>query len=82
MNFPLERSDDRRRGEMLHIRKSLEHVAGLGPHQKCAHCSRTATHVIDARRTPRAVCEDCAGRWRGLSPIQRHQARNDWARRG
>jgi hypothetical protein len=83
MKIPLELSDDLRRGDMLHIRAVLPAVRELELGQRCSGCKRrTATHLIDRHTAPRPVCGDCAAGWRGLSPLARHQARNDWARRG
>jgi hypothetical protein len=43
---------------------------------------RSASHVIDAYHTPRAVCTRCAEAWGALSPLKRRQARAEFEHRG
>ena len=75
---PVERSDDPRRGEMRHIKEAIaavsKHLATKG---SCADCRRqAATHLVDARRRPRTICGDCAGKWQRMTPTQRMERRH------
>ena len=81
MNLDLEWSDDLRRGERPEIRAAIDRLkATVIPYTSCVRCrTRAATHLIDHRK--RGVCGGCADVWRSLSPVQRMQARNDFARR-
>jgi hypothetical protein len=83
-DLPFERSDDRARATMPHVRAAIAQLASLRNGTfRCARCrTRAATHVIDSTQTPQAVCEGCAGEWRTLSPRQRDEARLEFERRG
>jgi hypothetical protein len=72
----VEYSENRQRGDMPHIRKAIEALRGATARSvACARCrTGRATHLIDAFRSPRAVCERCAGDWSALSALERRQA--------
>jgi hypothetical protein len=78
----IEHSEDRLRGStMAHLKQAITAVRSMPSTLQCANCRGTATHLIDTRNTPRAVCSGCAKTWNAMSPLQRAQSRNDFARR-
>lgn len=80
--LPVEFSEDRRRGEMPHIRRAVEALERVSQ-TTCADCrTRSATHLVNVRSTPLALCAHCADGWRSMSPLMRRQAGAEWSRRG
>jgi hypothetical protein len=77
-----EYSEDRRRGELPHIRMAVD---GLRRRLDCpcSRChARDATQLIDLYHAPRAVCGTCYDHWRGLTQIERRAAGLEFQRRG
>jgi hypothetical protein len=72
MKFPVEFSEDRKRGTLPHIRSAIESLQGA-LNVPCARCRKRATHLIDGCR--RAACDDCARAWASLTPLERRRSR-------
>lgn len=83
-HFPVERSDDLRRGTLPHLARTVAQVRGLqNQSTRCADCRATpATHLVDTQHQPRAVCATCAAGWRRATVSQREERRAAFARRG
>lgn len=78
----LERSDDPARGSMPHLARTISQVRGLATATPCGRCGQRASHLIDTRNTPRAVCGGCARLWSRLTVEQRGAKRAEFARHG
>jgi hypothetical protein len=77
----LEKSDDLRRGELPHIRRSIEALPTLLG-TRCSGCGDAASFMVDVRTAPRALCHGCMRAWRGMTSIERRRASLDFSRRG
>jgi hypothetical protein len=79
----LEISDNRRRGEMPHLKRIIsEFRTTLQTLGTCARCREKAMALVDAYGSPRAVCARHAEEWRRMSPVERRQARLAFTVRG
>ena len=77
-----EYSEDRKRGDLPHIRAVVQAMRRRLD-TACSRCrTRQATYIVDPYQMPRAVCTRCYSEWVGLTPIGRQQARLEFVNRG
>ena len=71
MKAPVEHSDNRKRGELAHVRAAIATLRSIGG-LTCARHRRTATHLLG---TNSPACDECASDQRGLTFEQRMRGR-------